>query len=47
MSTLLDSVDLRRFTVTEYRSRTTLRRGDVVCPLCAPDVEIRVDELLP
>ena len=31
----------------EYTSRTTLRRGDAIRPLCAPDVEIRVDELLP
>lgn len=31
----------------EYTSRTTLRQRDVVRPLCTPDVEIRVDELLP
>ena len=31
----------------KYTSRTTMRRGDAVRPLCAPDVEIRVDELLP
>ena len=30
-----------------YQSRTTLRRGERVSPLCAPDVEIEVGELLP